>query len=73
MLADTKNVSAKPLVAIPDFAIPFWDSLLRLFYRGRLEFPRVRAQKLLKTRDVAVRDRQIGEGPTAPGRGPGRK
>ena len=67
MLADTKtkDFSPKPLVTIPDFAVPFWDSLLRLFYRGRLEFPRTRAQKLLKTKDVTVCDRQIGVGPIA--------
>ena len=63
MLADTKDVTAKPLVAIPDLASPFWDSRLRLFYRGSLEFPRTRAQKLLKTKDVGVRDRQMGVGP----------
>ena len=61
-----KVVSAKPLVAILDFAIVFRDSLLRLFYRGRLGFPWTRAQRLGKTKDVAARDRLIGVGPKAP-------
>ena len=57
-------------MAIPDLASPFWDSRLRLFYRGSLEFPRTRTQKLLKTKDVAVRDRQIGVGPERVQRAP---
>ena len=57
-------------MAIPDLASPFWDSRLSLFYRGSLEFPRTRTQKLLKTKDVAVRDRQIGVGPERVQRAP---
>ena len=49
-------------MAIPDFVTPFWDSLLNSFYRGRLGFPWTRAHRLLKTKDVAARDRQIGVG-----------
>ena len=59
-------VSAKPHVAIPDFVTLSGDSLLRLFYRGRLGLPCARSPRLLKTKDVAARDRQIGVGPTAP-------
>ena len=66
MLGDSKEVSPKPLVAIPDFVIPCWHSLLRLFYRERLGFPWTRTQRLLKTKDVAARDRQIRVGPIAP-------
>ena len=53
-------------MAFHDLAMRFSDSLLRPFYRGRLGFPRTKDQKLLKTKDVAVCDRRIGVGPTAP-------
>ena len=66
MLADGKKVAAKPLVAIPYAVTLAEDSLLRLFYRGRLGSPWTEAHRLLKKKDVAYRDRRIGAGPTAP-------
>ena len=59
------TASRRPM-AFHDLVMRFSDSLLRLFYRGRLGFPRTKAQNLLKTKDVAVCDWPIGVGPTAP-------
>ncbi len=65
-LVFSPSTAARRPMAFHDLAMRFSDSLLRLFYRGRLGFPRTKDQKLLKTKDVAVCDRQIGVGPTAP-------
>ena len=65
-LVFSPSTASRQPMAFHDLVMRFADSLLRLFYRGRLGFPRTKAQKLLKTKDVAVCDRQIGVGPTAP-------
>ena len=69
MLGDSKELGARPLAAIPDFVTSSRHSLLYLLYRGRLGFPWTRVQRLLKTKDIAVRDRLIGVVPTAPWQG----
>ena len=46
VLADSKEARAKPSVAIPESVIPYWNSLLRLFYRGQLGFLWIRGHKL---------------------------